>query len=181
MLWWAFRREWWPLLVALGTTAGIVGISLVLAPGLWTDWLVFVLVNRDQPSPLPLVPVSLPIRLLMSGALLAWAAPRGHRWAVPIAAGWAIPALYAGTFLAVWVASIRLAGLADGLPIIRRPLRRAGPLAPSIVTVGDAAERVVIYAPEGGPASAIRVMDVPLEPIPQENDERREPSLPTGP
>jgi hypothetical protein len=108
LLWFLFRREWWPLLVGIATTAVICGVSLVLAPTLWTEWLVFVLVNRDAPSPLPLVPVALPIRLLMSTLLLAWAAPRGHRWAVPLAAGWAIPALYEGTYLGVWVAAIRL-------------------------------------------------------------------------
>lgn len=111
LLWFAFRREWWPLLVAIATTAVICAVSLVLAPHLWTEWLVFVIVNRDQPSPLPVVAVPLAVRLAMSTLLLAWAAPRGHRWAVPLAAGWAIPALYEGTYLGVWIAALHHANL----------------------------------------------------------------------
>lgn len=116
VLWWVFRREWWPLLVSIAVTAVIFGVSLLLAPGLWSEWLVYTLANRDAPSPIPLVAVPFGIRVLMSVALLAWAAPRDHRWAVPIAAGWAIPALYESTVWGVWVGAIALLGPRESQP-----------------------------------------------------------------
>src|SRR5258708_4466880 len=38
LLWFAVRREWRSLGIALGATALIASVSLVLAPGLWVDW-----------------------------------------------------------------------------------------------------------------------------------------------
>ena len=38
LLWFAVRREWRPLGIALGTTLAISAVSFVLAPGLWTSW-----------------------------------------------------------------------------------------------------------------------------------------------
>jgi hypothetical protein len=38
LLWFAFRREWRALGVALGTTAVVVAIGVAIAPGLWHAW-----------------------------------------------------------------------------------------------------------------------------------------------
>lgn len=108
VLWFLFRREWRPAAVALGATSAIAGASFVLAPDLWVEFVRFSLANSTMPSAIPVVPVPLAARVAMSVALLAWAAPRGHRWAVPIAAGWAIPMLYVGTYLCVWAGVLRV-------------------------------------------------------------------------
>lgn len=108
VLWFVFRREWRKAALAVAATAAVAAFSFALAPGLWFDFLGFTLHNSAMPSNVPLVPVPLVARLAMSTALLAWAAPRGHRWAVPVAAGWAIPLLYVGTFLAIWIGALRL-------------------------------------------------------------------------
>ncbi len=38
LLWFAVRREWRSLGIALGSTGVVVAISLVIAPGQWSDW-----------------------------------------------------------------------------------------------------------------------------------------------
>src|SRR6185503_5545114 len=38
LLWFAFRREWRSLAIALGVTAAVSAVSFVVAPGLWRDW-----------------------------------------------------------------------------------------------------------------------------------------------
>jgi hypothetical protein len=103
-----FRREWRAVAEAVALSATIVAVSFVLAPRLWFDWVTFMVSSLGVVSPLPMVPVPFPVRLLMSVAILWFAARTERTWLVPIAAGWAIPALYAWTFLAIWIAAVPL-------------------------------------------------------------------------
>ncbi len=83
VLWFAFRREWRSLAIALGCTAAIAGVSFLATPGQWSDWVAASLrVNGNEHEAGAFVP----IRLVAAVLLLAWAAPRNHRWAVPVAA-----------------------------------------------------------------------------------------------
>ena len=83
VLWFAVRREWRSLGIALGATALIAGVSLVLAPGAWVDFLRFATANVGTPSPNPVVPVPFLVRLPMSVLLIAWGALTDRRWTVP--------------------------------------------------------------------------------------------------
>ncbi len=47
LLWFAVRREWRQLGIALGVTAGIVGVSCVLAPAVWQEWVDYLLTNTS--------------------------------------------------------------------------------------------------------------------------------------
>ncbi len=38
LLWFAVRREWRSLAMALGATLAVVAVSSLVAPGLWRDW-----------------------------------------------------------------------------------------------------------------------------------------------
>ena len=82
--------------IALAATALIAGVSFVFAPQQWADFFASRLANVDAPSPNPVVPISLPVRLAMSVAMIAWGARTNHRWIVPFAAGWASLALTNG-------------------------------------------------------------------------------------
>jgi hypothetical protein len=110
ILWHVFRREWRAAAVALGVTAAIAAVSFVLAPNLWFEFVAFSLRNSDMRSAIPVVPVALPVRIAMSVALLAWGARYNKRWTVAFAAAWAIPLLYVGSYLAIWVAALRMRG-----------------------------------------------------------------------
>jgi hypothetical protein len=111
VLWFAFRREWHNLAVVLVATLVIAGVTYLVAPGAWADFLRFAISNEATPSPIPVVPVPFMTRLPMSIALLWWGARTDRRWTVPIAAGWASLALYPWSFLAIWIAALPLLDL----------------------------------------------------------------------
>jgi hypothetical protein len=106
--WHLLRREWRPLVKALGLAAVVVVVSFAISPGQWVDWLAFTIRNADVPSPLVLEPVPLPVRLLTSLALLVWGARTNRIWVVPIVVGWCTPVLYQGTYPGIWIGAIPL-------------------------------------------------------------------------
>lgn len=107
LLWFAVRREWRSLGIALGVTAAIVAVSFAYAPALWAEWLVALSGRREESVIVPywtLVP-----RLVAAAILVVIGARRGWRWTVPVAALLAMPALrYA--MLAILVAVIPFLG-----------------------------------------------------------------------
>jgi hypothetical protein len=108
ILWHVVRREWSAVGTALGVTAALVAATFLIAPDAWLAFAHFALTNDLAESPLPVVPIAWPVRLAMSGLLIVWAARRDARWALPIAVGWAVPALYVDSYLAIWLAAVRL-------------------------------------------------------------------------
>jgi hypothetical protein len=92
LLWFAVRREWRKLAIALGATAAIVLVSFAAAPGLWFDWVSTLMVQRP-PADVNVyaLPGPLAIRLPLAAALVMWGALNNHRWTVLIAAWAALP------------------------------------------------------------------------------------------
>jgi hypothetical protein len=92
LLWFAVRREWRNLAIALGTTAAIVAVSFVIAPNLWFDWYTVLKNNSTYPEPtfaihiLPLIP-----RLVIAAVMVVVAAHYDARWVLPIAVVVAMP------------------------------------------------------------------------------------------
>jgi hypothetical protein len=97
LLWFALRREWRQLAIALGATAAVVAVSYLLMPGAWRDWIALLVENQGKGGTWAAVPVPLWIRGPIGVALLVWGAPRNQRWVVPIAAMLALPALWYGS------------------------------------------------------------------------------------
>jgi hypothetical protein len=110
LLWFAFRRQWRHLAVALGWTVGLVAISFVAAHDLWIRWVTMLLGNVESTRPSVLEIPVLP-RLAIAVLLLALGAWRNRPAIVPIAALLALPA--------VWTNS--LAMLVAVIPLLRRP------------------------------------------------------------
>ena len=108
LIWFLVRREWRSLALALGATALVALVSFVFSPGEWGSFVQFAVDNYATPSPVPVVPVSLLIRVPMALILLVWGALTDRRWTVPVAAGWSALALYEGSYLLVWAAAIPL-------------------------------------------------------------------------
>ena len=96
VLWFAFRREWRPFVIALGSTAAIAGISFALAPQLWREFLDAMTVQAGAAIDVPAaaIQISLPIRLVVAVVVLAYAARSDRHWLVPVAATIAAPALW---------------------------------------------------------------------------------------
>ncbi len=84
VIWFAARREWRSLGIALGATAAIVIVSFVLAPSLWFDWVRFLSAESETPRNLPSLP-PLAVRLPAAVLLIVAGARIDARWVVPIA------------------------------------------------------------------------------------------------
>jgi hypothetical protein len=98
LLWFAVRREWRSLAIALAATAAIVLVSFVLLPNQWRDWVDVVIRNAaaGKTGTWASVPIPLWIRLPFAIALVVWGARTDRRWTVPVAAMLALPALWYG-------------------------------------------------------------------------------------
>jgi hypothetical protein len=96
LLWFAVRREWRSLAIALGATAAIVVVSAVLMPTAWQEWPDVILANAGRGGTWASVPIPLWLRLPAAVALVIWGARTDRRWTVPVASMVALPALWYG-------------------------------------------------------------------------------------
>ena len=97
LLWFAVRREWRNLAIALGATAAIVAVSWAAAPGAWADWLDVLGASATKTAGTwAAVPVPVWLRLPIAVGLVAWGARTDRRWTVPVASMLALPALWFG-------------------------------------------------------------------------------------
>lgn len=98
LLWFAARREWGRLAIALGATAAIVAVSYVVAPQLWADWVAVVQANlaSGRTGTWASLPVPFWIRGPIAVAIVVWGARTDRAWTVPVASMLALPALWYG-------------------------------------------------------------------------------------
>lgn len=92
VLWFAVRREWRNLAVALGATALIVGVGAVIAPALWLEWLRSLGIAAAVPPPDGVPPLL--VRLPVAAGIVVVAARTDRAWLVPVAACLAQPILW---------------------------------------------------------------------------------------
>ncbi len=137
LLWFAVRREWRSLAIALGATAIVAGASAMLMPAAWADWFQVLVANAGRDGTWAALPVPFWVRLPLAVAVVAWGARTDRRWAVPVAAMIALPAMWYGS-LSMLLAIIPLrdkgprrdgsgARAADGLDDPAPAKRFAGP------------------------------------------------------
>lgn len=93
MVWHAARGEWRSLAEAVGLTAAVLLLGLVVDPNLWAAW-VDTLVNADRTYEVghPLGPV--PVRLAIAAVIVIVGARANRAWLVPIAMFVAVPGLW---------------------------------------------------------------------------------------
>ena len=98
LLWFAVRREWRALAIALGATAAIALVSFVILPDQWRTWSDVVQRNvaAGKSGTWASVPIPLWIRLPAAVVLVVWGARTDRRWTVPVASMLALPALWYG-------------------------------------------------------------------------------------
>jgi len=112
VLWFAFRREWRNLAIALGATALVAAASFVFQPDLWRQWLDLLVAATRAPNWEFIVPVPVWFRLPVAVAILFWGARTDRRWTVPLASCIALPVLWFNGF-AMLLAIIPLLDLAS--------------------------------------------------------------------
>ncbi len=126
ILWFAVRREWRKLAVALGVTGAIVLTSALIGPHLWLEWArllygaAFHSGGAEALAKERFLPVPLAIRGTIGLAVVLLAACRGHAWLVPLGCFLALPDIHLGGFAvltampAVWLRERRGSGEAPG-------------------------------------------------------------------
>jgi hypothetical protein len=112
LLWFAIRREWRSLAIAVLATVAIAVISFVLMPRAWLEYL-SLLTSHPAPS---VAPYYLPLwtRLPFAVALIAWGAWTNRRWTLVVGATIALPVY--------WITSSAM--LVGVLPYARQALGR---------------------------------------------------------
>ncbi len=88
LVWFAVRREWRNLAIALGVTGAIAVGSFVYAPGLWLEWPAYMATIAPSDG-LPLW-----ARVVVAALLVAWGARTDRPWTVVLAVTIATPRLY---------------------------------------------------------------------------------------
>jgi hypothetical protein len=100
LLWFAVRREWRKLAIALGFTALLVAISVVLDSRLWQFWIAdsLAVTAGGQPTNQPEIPIPLLLRLPIAAAIVIWGGLTDRPWSVPVAATIGVPVLWPVSF-----------------------------------------------------------------------------------
>jgi hypothetical protein len=93
LLWFAVRREWRSLAIALGVTFAISVVTAVLAPNYWREWIDALLSNINEPQYFS-VPPAAPIRLPIAAVLVIWGARTDRPWTVAVAATLGLPIIW---------------------------------------------------------------------------------------
>jgi hypothetical protein len=119
LVWFAVRREWRPLAIALGVTGAIVAVSILADRELWVEWIQFLSTTPEGGSVAQFqIAIPLLARLPLALVIVAWGAMTDRRWTVPLAATLALPVLWVSGF-AICAACLWLA---------RRPDEPAAPV-----------------------------------------------------
>jgi Glycosyltransferase family 87 len=100
LLWFAVRREWRALAIAIGVTTAVVLVSLLLSPSAWADWIQFLLASPGRSE-------MLVVRLVFAALLVAFGAATGRRWLVPVAVWLSLPVVWINSWV-ILLATIRL-------------------------------------------------------------------------
>jgi len=127
LLWFAVRREWRSLWIALGATVAVTVISFVLAPNLWTEFKDAMVAQAGGALTLGprAIQVALPIRLVVAAVVVTYGARTNRAWLVPVACTIAAPALW-WNVLSILIAAVPLAERRTlRLPFDILPRRRA--------------------------------------------------------
>ncbi len=95
ILWFLVRREWRNLATVVVATAIVAGVSVLLAPSSWVDWVRSLAANAAIPTSdyAGLIFGPLWLRAPLAVGIVTWGALTNRRWTVPVAATVAIPLL----------------------------------------------------------------------------------------
>ena len=107
LVWFAVRREWRSLGIALGATLAIVAVSFVVLPDAWRHWVGVLVAGPSTAVTSGSIPIPLLVRLPIAVVILVWGARTDRRWVVPVACLLALPVVWYGS-LALLVGVIPL-------------------------------------------------------------------------
>jgi hypothetical protein len=108
IVWFLVRREWRALVLALGSTALLMILSVLASPTAWSEWFAFIIANRDAGE-------AVPLRVAVAVVLVAVGGLTDRRWLVPVGVWIAFPAVYVETWV-VLLAIVRIRSDASPSP-----------------------------------------------------------------
>jgi hypothetical protein len=100
VLWFAIRREWRSLAIAVAATVAITSVSYFLDPGQWARWIELLRVDASGAGNASFttvgwyLPIALAPRLVVAALVIAYAAWRDHKWLVPVGVVLATPVVW---------------------------------------------------------------------------------------
>jgi hypothetical protein len=100
LLWFVVRREWRPLVIAMGGTLAIVAVSYLLSPTAWADWIAFLSASSGGGD--VLIP-----RIAVAAIVVVVGARTNQRWTVAVAVWIALPVVWIESWV-ILLATIRL-------------------------------------------------------------------------
>jgi hypothetical protein len=92
VLWFAVRREWGALAIALGATLAIAAISFAIAPQVWFDWISRLRGDTNTAGSGYLL--SVVARVAVAALLVVIGGLTNRAWLVPVASMLAIPIIW---------------------------------------------------------------------------------------
>ncbi len=131
LLWFAIRREWRALAIAVTATVAVAAVSAVLAPELWRAWSDLLRRSLLERQTIEGTYLAIPVwlRLPFAIAIIAWGARTNRHWTVPVGVLLAMPILWINVFTLL-VAAIPLRP-EPGLTPARAWLLRHGVVPPA--------------------------------------------------
>jgi hypothetical protein len=96
LLWFAVRREWRELGIAVGATVAIALVSYAVSPDLWQQWVAMLRADASLSitGDHPYVPIPLWVRLPAAILLVVWGARHDRPWTVAVAVTLALPTIW---------------------------------------------------------------------------------------
>lgn len=107
VFWFAVRREWLNMGIAIAATLAVIAAVALFTPGLWADWFQLLMSSTGSSTVPGSVPIPLVLRLPFALALIAFAARRDEKWLLPIGVLLLMPVIWWGS-LALLTASVAL-------------------------------------------------------------------------
>ena len=107
IVWFAVRREWLNLSLAIAFTLAVIAAVAIFTPGLWAEWFQLLSSSTGSSTVPGSVPIPLILRLPFAVGLIMFAAWRDMRWLLPIGVLLAMPVIWWGS-LALLTASVAL-------------------------------------------------------------------------
>jgi glycosyl transferase family 87 len=100
LVWFAVRREWRNLAIALTATVAVAGVSAMLAPGLWHDWYDLLRRSITDKQVVDGAYLGIPVwvRLPFALGIIVWGARTDRHWTVPVSILLAMPILWINVF-----------------------------------------------------------------------------------
>jgi hypothetical protein len=153
LLWFAVRREWRNLVIAVGVTAAISAATFVVAPHLWQEWIGSLFSNLNEPQYFSVPPPAY-IRLPFAAVVVIWGALTDRPWTVALAATLGLPIIWPHglCLLIAAVPFLRLGDRAARLPDWQSVVRLRTFAAYAAAGVGVALGFAILL---GGPVRAL--------------------------